>query len=93
MGATKVTYTIGDNIAALVVAVAFGLVGAAICQFINDGLHLPQKFFKGFTIKAPSRGYFKLPTLLGMIIFSLIARNYFGDFMEAFPDDWGQWIR
>lgn len=28
-----------------------------------------------------------------MIIFSLIARNYFGEIMEAFPEDWGQWIR
>jgi hypothetical protein len=83
------TYTEGEMFAALLVAVLFGLVGAGFCHFVSYGITLPQRFFNGYKIKAPSGGYFKLPTLLGMIIFALIARNYFGQFMEAFPDTWG----
>jgi hypothetical protein len=28
-----------------------------------------------------------------MIIMGCIARNYFGEFMNKFPNDWAQWIR
>lgn len=87
------TYSDGEKFAALLVAVLFGLVGGGVAHFIGNGVTLPKRYFNSYKIPAPSRGYFKLPTLLGMIIFALIARNYFGQFMEAFPDVWGSWIR
>jgi hypothetical protein len=87
------TYTDADKLAVLCICVAFGLVGGGICEFINQGIQFPKRIFNGFKIPAPSKGKFEVTPLLGMIIFSLIARNYFGTYMDAFPEDWGQWIR
>ncbi len=35
----------------------------------------------------------KVPPLIGMIIGGIVARNFFGSYMDNFNDEWGTYIR
>ena len=48
--------------------------------------------FPGFKIK-PLISKFEVPALVPQIIIGMIARNLFGDFMEAYPEKWAIFIR
>jgi hypothetical protein len=77
----------GDKLGALFAVVAFGGLGGFLLQAIQ-GVDL--YFFK---IK-PLCTCITCPSLVGMIVFGMIARNFFGDFvMDNYPDYWADWIR
>ena len=82
----------GDAVAAHVILTAFGAVGGYLVKFLHGHTFPKVCCFPGYTIK-PCITKFEIPTILGMILFGFIARNYFGDLLDAFPDKWAEYIR
>jgi hypothetical protein len=49
-------------------------------------------FFPGFQTK-PCTQKIVIPSLIGMVLMGMIARNFFGEIMEPFPSIWSQYIK
>jgi len=64
-------------------------LGALICEALSSGIKIPRigKLYQGKQIK-PILKSVRLPPLIGMIIMGLIARNFFGPIMDAYPKVW-----
>lgn len=77
-------------IALLAVLVLSGLAGLFVG--LLDGYD-----FKGWWIihkwkLKPILKEIVIPPLLGMILMGCIVRNFFGDFMRAYPEPWTKWL-
>ena len=60
---------------------------------LTRGYKCPKiKPFNGKKVE-PCSETLKIPPLLGMIIFGCIARNFFGDYMDNYNNQWGVYIR
>jgi Kef-type K+ transport system membrane component KefB len=49
-------------------------------------------FFPGYTLK-PLLQKVRIPPIIAMIVMGCVARNFFGAPVQAYNDDWAQWIR
>ena len=82
----------GSAFGSFIVLTLFGTFGGYLIKFMH-GFRFPKMFcFKGYELKPLIRG-FQIPPLLGMILFGFIARNYFGGFVNKFPDTWASYLR
>jgi hypothetical protein len=80
---TEIPYD-SNAFGAYFIVTLFGFLGGYLVKFLH-GFKFPKiGCFPGFTIKPLIRG-FEIPSLLGMILFGFIARNFFGDIMEYYP--------
>ncbi len=82
--------TLLDNLACLAIVTGF----AYFCGFLimltrGEELQWPMT---GKKFKAIS-DTIKIPPLIGMIIGGIVARNFFGPYMDNFNDQWGTYIR
>ena len=80
-------YSDNDKAAALaIVTITSAAVG--ITMGLLFGFKCPKfLFFPGFETK-PCTKKLLIPSLIGMIIMGMIARNTFGGVLNAFPTDW-----
>lgn len=80
-------YTNSDKAVALtIVTITSAAVGISMGLFF--GFKCPKFLcFPGFETK-PVTKKILIPSLIGMIIMGMIARNTFGGVLEAFPADW-----
>jgi hypothetical protein len=81
------TYSDSQKALALaIVTILSTVVGIAMGLFF--GFKFPKVLcFPGFETKPCTRKIL-IPSLIGMIIMGIIARNTFGKVMEPFPADW-----
>jgi hypothetical protein len=71
----------GEAVGSYLILTAFGAAGGYLVAFMH-GYKFPKFLcFKGYTLK-PCITKFEIPTLLGMILFGFIARNYFGELLD-----------
>ena len=80
-----------DNLACLAIVTGF----AYFCGFLimltrGEVLPWPCSGKKPFNAISET---ILIPPLIGMIIGGIIARNFFGDYMDNFNDQWGTYIR
>ena len=87
-----VTYSIGEQVGALVIVVAVA-AGAGIAIGLLFGFTFPSLGkFKGYRLQ-PIIKTMQIPSLIMMIILGCISRNLFGDVMNAYPTLWTSYIR
>jgi hypothetical protein len=85
-------YSIGQNIAALVLLIVVAAFGGIAIGLLG-GFHFPKVWkFPGYHLKPILKGIV-IPPLIMMIIMGAIARNLFGTIMAAYPAPWTVFIR
>lgn len=87
------TYTFGEKFGVLILVVFMALIGGLFVGLVNGFTFPAFRRFKGYTLKTLLPTKLRITPILGMILFGCIARNFFGSFMTAFPNDWAQYIR
>ncbi len=87
-----VVYTDNEKAAALAI-VTISSTAIGISMGLLFGFKCPKFLcFPGFETK-PCTKKILIPSLIGMIIMGMIARNFFGGVLAAFPTDWAQEIK
>lgn len=79
-------------VGALIVVLVFGTLGGFLFQMLQGMKFSKMGCIPAFTIK-PLMKKVIIPNLLGMIIFGMIARNFFGEIMLHYPDQWTSYLR
>lgn len=81
------TYTIGEQVGALVLVIFLAAV-AGVAFGMVKGFSIPAfGRFKGLTVK-PLFTMISIPPIIGMIIMGCIVRNCFGDVVKPYNNDW-----
>ncbi len=89
---SKVVYTGAEQIECLAIILVFGTFGGFLIQSIQGFSMGKLGKFPGFTVK-PWLKTIKIPPLVGMIIFGMIARNFFGPKMLAYNSPWTGYLK
>ena len=86
-------YDIGQQVGSLALIVILSAIGGTLFGMMG-GFAVPAlgKITKGFKV-SPLFEHIRFPPVVGMIVFSCIARNFFGSTVNAFPTVWAQYIR
>ena len=69
--------------------VLFSAIGGFVIKAMLEGITI-----SGCKIKPCIKNKdIKIPTLVGMLLFGMIARNFFGDVKDFYPLIWAEWSR
>lgn len=82
-----------QHLVALLIIAAVSAIGGFLIKMLA-GLKISKNCIckNGLEFKALCTTI-TIPPLVGMIILGCIARNFFGEFMDYYPNDWAEWIR
>ena len=83
----------GEEFGALLLVVAMAAIGGAFFGFLNEGLKIPQSKLCKEIVISPLLKKVKIPSVIAMIFMGCIARNFFGKPVEAYNNEWAQWLR
>lgn len=90
--ASTISYTQSEKAICLIIIIVFGTLGGFFVQ-IFQGISMPKiGCLPGFKI-SPLLKNVKIPPLVGMIIFGVIARNAFGDSVKAYPSTVSSYLK
>jgi NhaP-type Na+/H+ or K+/H+ antiporter len=87
-----VTYTVGQDLFAIIVVVLTSAIGGILVSMLAGWHYKKFLFIPAINIK-PAFTKFKLPPLIGMIVFGCFAHNCFGREVRAYSEKWAATIR